>query len=211
MSRTRAVAWGSLVFVPIIAVVDVAWRRPMRLAAGTSDTTTIITTRPLWLNVNVVNLVGHVLPQRGIRFAFAGGDSLPLTTDGQVTCTRRSDANVSVVGGSVSALLTVLCRPIVGVAFTPGVRLIARGARGELPVVPLGPDRQPVRVRSPRVELGSDSIARLDGLSIEPRNAGLTWADVTMGDCVQTIEIAVDDSVATTDALPDRTRPMRDI
>jgi hypothetical protein len=173
----------------------------MRLSAGTSDTVTINTRRPLWLNVNVVNFAGRSLPQSALRFAFAGGDSVSLTTDGQVICGRRSDSNVSVVGGSVSALLTVLCRPIIGVAFTPGLRLFAGGASSPLPLVAIGPDHQVVLLRSPRTQLGNDSIASINGLLIGPRMPGLTWVDVTVGDCIQTIEIAVDDSVAMIDSL----------
>jgi hypothetical protein len=200
MRKMRAVGVG-LVTAAAIALLNVAWKRPTRLAAGASDTLTIVTTRPLWLNVRVVNFAGHALPQSDMRFAFAGGDSLPLTPDGQLTCERRSDANVSVTGGAVSALLTILCRPIVGVAFNPGMRFIAGGPSQSVAITPLGPDQRPVLLRAPRVRLGDDSVARLNGTSIEPHMPGITWADVVVGDCVQTIEIAVDDTVPRPDDL----------
>lgn len=195
MRKRQSIALG-LIAVGALATLNVAWKRPMRLAVGASDTLTIITTRPLWLNVHVVNFAGHALPQSDMRFAFAGGDSLPLTADGQLTCERRSDANVSVTGGSVSALLTIRCRPIIGVGFTPGMRFVASGPPQPAAVTPLGPDQQPVTLRAPSVRIGGDSVARLNGNTIEPRKAGITWADVAVGDCIQTIEIAVDDTVS---------------
>ncbi len=196
MTRMTRLAMVGGAAAALAGLLGVAELRPVRLAAGASDTIVINTTRPLWLNVNVVSLTNRLRPQSGVHYSFDGGDRLDISDDGHIACRERKDSRVRVAAGSMVARVTVLCRPIAAVLYSPGARLVTHAAPRQLPLVAVGFDTLPVPLSAPRTKLGSDSIAHLDGWTLTPRAPGVTWIDVSLGECVHTVEVAVDDSVS---------------
>lgn len=158
----------------------------VRLATGRSDTIIVNSRRATPLPIRALDAAGRVVAGAPIRYAWAGGDSLPVDTAGTVTCTRPGDLAVRVSLGTISARLFVRCRPVEYVRFPGPVQFILGDSEMNrpvpLPVTAYGADGRPVVVFAGRAEVLDTAVATLRGLILYPRSRGITHAGAYIGE-----------------------------
>ena len=158
----------------------------MRLATGRSDTVIVNSRRATPLSIQALDAAGRAVAGAPIRYAWAGGDSLPVDTAGTVTCTRSGDLAVRVSLGRISARVFVRCRPVEYVRFPGPVQFILGDSEMNrpvpLPVSAYGADGRLVVVFAGRAEVPDSGVATLRGLILYPRSRGITHAGVYIGE-----------------------------
>lgn len=158
----------------------------MRLATGRSDTIIVNSRRAAPLPIRALDVAGRPVAGAPIRYAWAGGDSLPVDTAGTVTCARPGDLFVRVSLGSISARLFIRCRPVEYVRFPGPVQFILGDSEMNrpvpLPVTAYGADGRPVVVFAGRAEVLDSGVATLRGLILYPRSRGISVAGVYIGE-----------------------------
>src|SRR5512143_2774721 len=79
-----------------IAFASACSSRDLRIVAGTNDSLVVNNRLSVPLPVYGVDARGRRHTITGLRYQRIGGDSISLTADGRVTCTRRADTRVTV-------------------------------------------------------------------------------------------------------------------
>lgn len=178
---------------------------PVRLATGRSDTIIVNSRRATPLPIRALDAAGRAVAGAPIRYAWAGGDSLPVDTAGTVTCTRPGDLAVRVSLGSISARVFVRCRPVEYVRFPGPVQFILGDSEMDrpvpLPVTAYGADGRPVVVFAGRAEVLDSGVATLRALTLYPRARGITLAGAYIGDRNAAIGVHIYQRVSTPTAL----------
>ena len=158
----------------------------VRLATGRSDTVIVNSRRATALPIQALDAAGRAVAGAPIRYAWAGGDSLPVDTAGTVTCTRPGDLAVRVSLGRISARVFVRCRPVEYVRFPGPVQFILGDSEMnrpiQLPVTAYGADGRPVVVFAGGAEVSDTGVAMLRGLTLYPRSRGITTAGAYIGE-----------------------------
>lgn len=170
---------------------------PARLVAGKGDTIVVNSVRTTTLPVQVLDDAGHQLPPRRLRFVRVSGDSLRLSSGGQITCERRGDAEVRVVLGALAKRFALLCRPIKGFRFVygDGRPFVVADPPRTLQFVAVGVDGTPERMLGGTLSIADSTVAELRGLTLYARAAGETMAQLDLGECVWPMGITVYDRV----------------
>lgn len=188
-----------------VAVAAVAACRsepaPARITAGVSDTVLINNRNPIRIPVRVLDATGQQLGDTGVRFERIGGDDLPVTAEGAVSCARSGDLTVRAALGAVSANLFIQCRPVQIVGVEGPVNLVLGDSARELPVVAVGPDGLPVRQVRVTVIVRDTSVAKMEGSRIRTLMSGATMVDVQAGDADGSASVKVYDPVTTLEGL----------
>jgi hypothetical protein len=175
---------------------------PVRLAA--SDTIVINSRLPAPLPVHALDANDDTITAP-IRFQRVGGDSLPLTEAGVVTCTSAGNLSVRAVLDSLTALTYVRCLPVdyirIGkiMQFVLGDSLLSRPQvlpvaaylRGGIGVVPF----------NLRVDLGDTTVAAVRGTTIIPLRRGITVAGAYVGEREAGTGVHIYQRVETLDAI----------
>ena len=160
-------------------------RPAVRLTTGRSDTVIVNNRRATPLPIQAVDAAGRAVTEAPIRYAWTGGDSLPVDTAGTVTCTRAGDVVVRVSLGHISARVFVRCRPVEYLRFPGPVQFIlgdsAMNRPLRLPVTAYGPDGQRVVVLAGSASVHDTAVAILGGLTLYPRSRGITATGVYIG------------------------------
>ena len=171
---------------------------PSRLVAGKADTVVVNSRNAITLPVQVLDDAGHALPTTGLRFTHVSGDSVRLTSTGQITCERRSDATVRAALGALTTRFVVRCRPIKGFRFIygDGRPLVAGGPPRTLEFVAVGVDDSPERMLAGTLRILDSSVAELRGLTLHPRARGETMVELDLGECLWNIGVSVNERVA---------------
>lgn len=174
---------------------------PARIMAGASDTVLLNNRNPIRIPLRVLDATGQQLADTGVRFVRIGGDDLPVTAEGVVSCPHSGDLTVRASLGAVSANLFIQCRPVQIVGVAGPVNLVLGDSARELPVVALGPDGLPVRQVSVTVIVRDTSVAKMEGSRLRTLMSGATMVDVRAGDADGSASVKVYDPVTTLEGL----------
>ena len=177
----------------------------VRLTAGPTETVIINGRHPTPLAVRALDAAGRTVAGAPVRYAWAGGDALPVTPGGDVTCTRSGDLVVRAVSGRVAARLRVQCRVVEYVSIPGPLQFVlgdsALSRPVPLPVVTYGADARPIAPAVAGVSVRDTDIATLRGLILAPRRRGITLASASVGDRAGRIGVHVYQRVDTLAAL----------
>lgn len=161
-------------------------------------------TRPVQIEMRVLDKAGHRLSADSVRFAWISGSPLTITPTGVLTCTGRSDARVRATLGAIFTDVDVRCRPVVELRAATWIDFVAGdSAPRHLPFEALGLDGYPVTELRGAVRLFDQDIASLDGASIRPKGEGATVVRVQVGEQEARMRVVVYTPVASFDGLRD--------
>lgn len=159
---------------------------PVRLVVGASDTVVVNSRHPTALAVHALDAEGRAVVGAPISYAWAGGDSLPVSPSGDITCTKSGDFTVRAVSGHLAKRLVVQCRLVEYVRlsgplqFVLGDQTLSRPFA--LPLAAYGSDGRPISPIAGSVLVKDTSIAALKGLTLYPRARGITGLGAHIGD-----------------------------
>lgn len=177
----------------------------VRLATGRSDTVIVNSRRSTPLPIQALDAAGRAVAGAPIRYAWAGGDSLPVDTAGTVTCTRSGDFSVRVSLGLISTRVFVRCRPVEYVRFPGPAQFILGDSEMsrplQIPVTAYGVDGRPVVVLAGSAEVSDTGVAVLRGLTLYPRSRGIAMAGAYIGERAAWVGVHVYQRVDTLAAL----------
>ncbi len=178
---------------------------PMRLVSGASDTIVVNSHYPVTLSVRALDASGNVVTAAPVRFTWIGGDSVPVTTTGAVTCTRSGDLAVRAALGTLALRLIVQCRRVENVRL-PGPLQFVLGDTALTRPIPLtfvayDASAHPISPARATAGVGDSLVARLHGLLLSPQGRGITWAGVRVGESDGVTGVHVYQRVATLAAL----------
>lgn len=190
---------------------------PVRLAAADpSDTVVVNSHWPTALAVRALDAAGRVVARAPIRYAWAGGDSLPVSPTGAVTCTRSGNLTVRASLSRLHRTLVVQCRLVEYVRlpgplqFILGDSILSRPFL--LPLSAYGANGRPIAPYTASVGVKDSSVAALRGSTLAPRSRGITGIGAHIGDRDAWIGVHVYQRVGSLAALdtalrvPDRQR-----
>lgn len=159
---------------------------PVRLVRGTSDTAVLNSRHPTALAVRALDATGRWAVGAPIRYVWAGGDSLPVTPSGDVTCARSGDFVVRAVLGGLVARLVVQCRLVEYVRIPGPLQFVLDDSTlsrpFSLPLFAYGTDGRPIVRFVASVGVKDTGIAVLRGLTLFPRKRGITSVGAHIGD-----------------------------
>lgn len=209
----RLGAIGAIVALSLaVAVLAVIMRDgvPATLDAGPAfadEGIVVNNTRPVQLEMRVLDKAGHRLSADSVRFAWISGSPLTITPNGVVTCTARGDARVRATLGAIFTDVDVRCRPVVELRAATWIDFVAGDSTPRhLPFEALGLDGYPVKELRGELRLFDGDIATLDGASIRPKGEGATVVRVQVGEQEARMRVVVYTPVASFDALSDEQR-----
>lgn len=138
------------------------------------------------LGMRVLDARGHVLPDSGVRYRWAGGAPIPVSAMGVTRCTTAGDATVRATLGRISTDLVLRCRPVNFLA-QHGVSLIVGEGAASIPFMALDDSMRRVTMLRGAITVHDTSIVALerapDGQRLlRARAPGFTRAEVTVGD-----------------------------
>ena len=170
--------------------------RVVRSVAGTNDSLVINNRLSVPLPVYGVDARGRRHTIAGLRYRRIGGDSISLTPDGRVTCSRRADARVSVSHGLLTRTFSLLCRPILAVG-VKRIWVLADGDSAALDPTAIGMDGGHEPLIAGVAVVQDTSIAYIDHGKVFGRRPGETNITVDAGDCSDWTRVEVNERVAT--------------
>jgi hypothetical protein len=168
---------------------------PARLSNGISDSVIVNSVKTARLSVQVLDARGRELPSNGVQYRWTSGDSISLTADGRVTCSRQGDAEVRVSLGDLSRRLHVLCRPMRSIEVKLSGELVVGGAPQQLMLTALGVDSQPVTLVAGHATVRDTEVVVMRGLTVIPKVQGETTVEVELGDCMTWLTVSVNERV----------------
>ena len=159
---------------------------PVRLSTGASDTIVVNSRHPSLLPVRALDATGRALDGAPIRYAWTGGDSLPVSQNGAVTCSRSGNLVVRATLGQLATQLIVQCRLVEYVRIPGPLQFILGDSAGSQPLsLPLAAydiDARPVVRFTAGIGVRDTGIASLRGLMLSPRKRGITQVGARIGD-----------------------------
>jgi len=155
--------------------------QPARLVAGLADTVVVNNVVPVRMPMHVFDAAGHELPDSGVRFQWASGVPIPISSRGVMKCTNAGDATLRASLGPLVTPFLVRCRPVHDV-LGGGVRNFVVGdAPQNLSFAPVDSAGRPVTLFTAGVSYDS-TVVTLDGWRIQARATGQTSVDIYIGD-----------------------------
>jgi hypothetical protein len=165
--------------------------KPVRLVVGSGDTFVVHSLKPTAITAEGHDAEGLVVPVTGVTYRRTGGDSIGLTPEGTVTCTRKADAMVVATAGDLSATALVRCRPVKSVRISGPVQFLMGDTAQRLETQILGFDGKPLDVIAGTVSVLDRSVVGAEGMRISARGVGITLLTLTVGDSSATTGVHV--------------------
>ena len=163
--------------------------------------------RPVQLPTQVLDAKGHTLETNDVRYQWASGAPVRVSSTGTVTCTTNGDATVRASIATVTTDLLVHCRPVRELRMRAWMTLTVDDSVQELPFIAVGPDGRLVNLIAGALRVHDSSVATLTGSRIRPIMPGHTMVSVHVGDSESRMEVSVFRWVPTLDHL----RPADDL
>ena len=183
---------------------------PARLLAGPAgalDGIVVNKTRPVQLQMQVLDNAGHTLNADSVRFEWVSGAPLAISPLGVLACSGRGDATVRASLGAISTLVDVHCRPVREIRATTWIDFLAGDTMPRhLPFVAIGVDGLPVTELRGAARVFDASVATLEGASVRPKAAGQTAVVIEVGEQEARMMVVVHEVVRTFDHLRDDQR-----
>jgi hypothetical protein len=192
MMRMRLGSFVSLT----IAFASACSSPDVQIVAGTHDSLVVNNRLSVSLPVYGVDARGRRHTIAGLRYQRIGGDSISLTPDGHVTCSRRADVRVRVSHERLATTFSLLCRPILTVGVKP-IWVLAGGDSAPLDPRAIGMDGEHEQLIAGVVMVQDTSIAYVDHGTVFGRRAGATNIVIDAGDCSDWTRVEVNERVAT--------------
>lgn len=193
-SRARATlperALAGLACVLSLAACDSAGA-PARIVVGVADTLVVHSQRPTAITATVQDAQGLPVSNVAIRYVQVGGESVPLTPDGTISCIRRSDAAIVATAGALSTTALVRCRPIKSIRMRGPVQFLVGDTAQSLVTQVLGLDGDVLDVIAGTVAIDDRAVAGAVGMRITARAPGAALVTLTVGDSAVTTGIHV--------------------
>lgn len=160
--------------------------RPVRLSVRANDTIIVNNRLPTRLKVHALDAAGRTVARAPLHFVREGGGSVAVNDTGVVTCSERGDLTVRASVGSIGARFLVRCRPVEYLRMNGPLQFVLGdsmlGQPKELPIEAYGPDGHRVVLIAGYADTGDSAVAALHGLTLYPRNRGISGTFVRVGD-----------------------------
>lgn len=196
MMRMRPGLFVSLTIV----LASACSSRDLRIVAGTNDSLVVNNRLSVPLPVYGVDARGRRHTIAGLRYRRIGGDSMALTPDGRVTCSRRADARVTVSHERLTKTFSLLCRPILAIR-AKRIWVLSDGDSAALDPSAIGMDGEHEPLIAGVAMVQDTSIAYVDHGKVFGRRSGQTSILIDAGDCRDDATVEVNQIVATALAL----------
>ncbi|HEY5060485.1 MAG TPA: hypothetical protein VII52_03065, partial [Gemmatimonadaceae bacterium] len=152
--------------------------------------------------VSAYDRAGRLVAVPRPRVEWVSGDTIAVSADGSVRCTRRGDAMIRVMAAGLSTRAALYCRPMRGFSFANrNYNLYVGGPPQRLEVTGHGIDGRPVTLLAARVGVRDSLVASVVNGGIVPKGAGTTTIDVEAGDDRTTLSVQVVQLARSTAAL----------
>ncbi|MEP6729928.1 MAG: hypothetical protein ABJE10_04775 [bacterium] len=181
---------------------------PVRLIAdvGAVEGAVVVNNmRPVQLEMRVLDARGHALTSRSVRYRWASGAPIAVSSTGVIRCKHDGDATVRASLGSIVTNVDVWCRPVDQVRASSWIDFVVGDPPRHLPFVAIGPDGQTVTQLRGAARVYDSTVATLVGTSLRPRAIGSTSVEVDVGDQRGRMQVNVHELVSSFDRLrPDQ-------
>jgi hypothetical protein len=164
---------------------------PQRLVVGHSDTVVVHSQRPMAITAEGRDAEGKAVGVAGITFRQVAGDSVPLSPEGMVTCTRRTDATIVATAGALSTTALLRCRPVGSVRISGPVQFLLGDSAQSLNPQVLGLDGKPLDVIAGTVSIDDRSVVGAEGMRLSARAPGVSLVTLKIGDSSATAGVHV--------------------
>ena len=195
MKKQAMYALVGLAAVGGIALFVVFRPRPTRLevtARAGDDTVVLNQMHPTRLSLSVQDQYGRRLgSDTAVRYRWIGGDSITLSSRGEVRCDHRRDATVRATFGNLVKEFVLRCRPVASIEAPTWLDLVLGDSTRDLSFVAHGPDGRAVTELRGAVTVPDAAIVTAEGTTVRPKRSGQTFAVVEVGDAEATIPIVV--------------------
>ena len=196
----RAVSWLVAVTIAgVVAAIALLRPRPTTLsvtARAGDDTVVVNRTHLTQLGVSVFDQYGRRLhADSAVHYTRMSGDSVRLSSSGQVLCTKRGDLVVQAAFGGLSKDFVLRCRPVTSIEAPSWIDLVVGDSARDLSFVAHGPDGRVVTDLRGAVSVPDAAIVALEGTTVRPKRSGQVFAVVEVGDVKTEIPIVVYQSV----------------
>jgi hypothetical protein len=165
--------------------------KPTRLVVGHSDTVVVHSRRPMAITADGRDAQGNAVGVPGITYRLAGGDSVPLSSEGMVSCMRHADAEIVATAGALSTTALIRCRPIQSIKVSGPVQFLVGDTALSLNPQVLGLDGKPLDVIAGSVSIDDRSVVGAEGMRLSPRSPGVAHVTLTVGDSSASTEAHV--------------------
>lgn len=179
------------------AVVSFVFLRPrpaqLSVTARAGDDTVVVNQmHPTRLSVSVLDQYGRRMRSDSVvRYRRIAGDSIRLSSNGEVQCEQHGDALVRATFERLVREFVLRCRPVASIEAPTWLDLVAGDNTRDLSFVARGPDGRAVMELRGAVTVPDGSIVTAEGTTIRPRRSGQTVATVEIGDAEASIPIVV--------------------
>jgi hypothetical protein len=156
------------------------------------DTLVVNQTHPTRLSVSVVDQYGRRLrSDTAVRYRWIKGDSIALSSKGELRCENQSDAVVRATFRSLVQQFVLRCRPVASIEAPTWLDLVVGDSTRDLSFVAHGPDGRAVTELRGAVTVPDGAIVAAEGTTVRPKRSGQTVATVEIGDAEASIPIVV--------------------
>ena len=199
-SRQRA-AFGVVVAMLTVGCVSPDGRRLTRLSVGPNDTLIVNSVRPVRIPLRGIDARQRDVQVDNARFQLTAGDSITMSSDGVVTCTRSGDAAIRASFEHLVTTVVVRCRPVRSVRVAGPIQFIVGDSARAIPAQVLGLGGEPVSILAGTITLQDSGIVEAEGLRIRPLSVGGTLLSLRVGDQEGAAGVHVFELVTTLDSL----------
>ncbi|HKN66037.1 MAG TPA: hypothetical protein VJW73_07155 [Gemmatimonadaceae bacterium] len=169
--------------------------QPTRLsvtARAGDDTVVINQIHPTRLTALVMDQYGRRWrSDSAVRYRRIAGDSISLSSIGEVRCYDRRDALVRATFGNLFQEVVLRCRPVAWIEAPTWLDLVVGDGPRDLSFVAHGPDGRAVTELRGAITVPDASIVAAEGTTMRPMRAGQTVASIEIGDAEASIPIVV--------------------
>ncbi len=181
--------------ISIVGALTVLRPRPVRLTVTGrvgDDTVVINRTHLTKLKVSVWDQYGRLLrADTAVQFQRIGGDSVGLSSSGEVRCEKRRDAVVRAVFTTMTKEFVLRCRPVTWIECSSWLDLVVGDSTRDLSFTARGPDGGVVTELRGAITVENATIVAAEGTTVRPKRSGSTVADIEIGDATVRIPIMV--------------------
>ena len=156
--------------------------QPARLVAGLADTVVVNNVVPVRMPMHVFDAAGHELPDSGVRFQWASGVPIPVSSRGVVKCTNAGDATLRASLGPLVRPFLVRCRPVHDLLGGGPVNLVMGDPPYDLLFDAVDSAGRPVRPLNALLSVEDSTIVTREGWRIRARVPGTTGVNLYVGD-----------------------------